>query len=246
MSKMPLLLLPGLVCDDAVWEVQSAQLADIAAPRIADYGLLSSIPEMAAMVLRSAPPRFAVAGHSMGGRVALELYRQAPQRVLCLALLDTGYQARPAGDAGEKEAAGRFALLDVSRREGMRAMASRWTPGMVHPGRLKDTSLMDAIAAMVARKTPDIFAAQIQALLDRPEATNLLAQIGCPTLVLCGRQDAWSPLARHEDMARAIPDSTLVAIEDSGHMSTMERPGDVAAALRTWLATSLHLMEQPA
>jgi pimeloyl-ACP methyl ester carboxylesterase len=117
----------------------------------------------------------------------------------------------------------------------MRAMGIQWTQKMVHPDRLSDMLLMEAILEMIERKTPEIYSAQIKALLARPDATPLLTGIKCPTLVLCGRQDAWSGLAQHEFMARMIPDSRLVVIEDCGHMSTMERPAEVAVAMREWL-----------
>ena len=239
MTKIPLLLLPGLLCDAAVWQPQAERLSDVAESTIVDYGLSDSIAGMAEAALRQAPARFALAGHSMGGRVALEIYRRVPDRVRCLALLDTGYQARPLGEAGDKEAARRSVLLDIARREGMRAMGERWIPPMVHPDRIADAALMDAIRAMVERKTPDIFAAQIKALLGRPDTTPLLPRIRCSTLVLCGREDGWSPLKRHEDMAAVILESTLVTVERCGHMSTMERPREVAEALRAWLSAAV-------
>ena len=236
MAPTTLVCLPGLLCDAAVWTTQIHDLRDIAECSVAGYGALNSIAAMAESVLRAAPEHFALAGHSMGGRVALEIYRQAPGRVERLALLDTGYQARPAGESGDKEAAQRHALLELARKSGMGALAERWTPGMVHADRLADAGLIGAIRAMVERKTPAIFEAQINALLHRPDAEALLPRISCPTLVLCGRQDGWSPLARHRDMAAAIPGGRLAVIENSGHMTTMERPHDVSAALREWLA----------
>ncbi|MFC6673451.1 alpha/beta fold hydrolase [Marinobacterium aestuariivivens] len=106
---------------------------------------------------------------------------------------------------------------------------------MVHPSRLDDSELVNDILAMIERKTPEIFAAQIVALLHRPDATAQLGEIDCPTLLLCGREDCWSPLARHEEMASLIPGSRLEVIEDAGHMSTMERPQAVTSAIRDWL-----------
>jgi pimeloyl-ACP methyl ester carboxylesterase len=229
-----LLLLPGLLCDDAVWRDQIASLSDYRC-RVPDYGLANSIEAMAAAVLEEAPPQFALAGHSMGGRVALEVYRQAPERVSQLILLDTGYAARAAGEAGENEKSGRLALLQRAREAGMRAMGQTWLAGMVHPSRLDDTGLVNDILAMIERKTPEIFAAQIEALLHRPDATPLLRSISCPTLLLCGREDSWSPLSRHEEMAHLIPGSRLEVIESSGHMSTMERPQAVTRAIHDWL-----------
>lgn len=235
MARIPLILVPGLLCDEAAWAEQKAALSDLADVSIVDHAGRDSITGMAEAILAAAPERFAVAGHSMGGRVALEIVRAAPGRVAALALLDTGYQARPGGVAGEEEERGRFALLAKARAEGMEAAGRAWIPKMVHPGRLDDARLMDAITAMIVRKTPEIFAAQLRALLNRPDAETLLPAIGCPTLLLCGRQDSWSPLSRHELMASRIPGSMLAVIEDSGHMSTMERPEAVSEAMRGWL-----------
>lgn len=235
MPPCSLVLLPGLLCDHATWEPQFAGLAGLAECRIVDYGAAASIGAMAAAAMAGAPPRFAVAGHSMGGRVALELVRRVPERIERLALLDTGYQARPAGAAGEAEASQRADLLALARSAGMRAMGRQWSRQMVHPDRLADTALMTAILDMIERKTPDIFAAQIQALLGRPDATALLPAITCPTLLLCGRDDAWSPFARHAEMAALMPGCRLVGVDDCGHMATMERPDAVTDAMRDWL-----------
>ncbi|GGB97775.1 hydrolase [Marinobacterium zhoushanense] len=229
-----LMLLPGLLCDEAVWQEQLTDLHDLDC-RVVDFGTADSISAMADIVLQQAPERFALAGHSMGGRVALEVYRRAPQRVSHLALLDTGYEARPQGAAGAPERQKRLALLEQAQREGMRAMGTVWAQGMVHPDRLRDRDLMESILAMIARKTPELFQAQIRALLDRPDATAILKSLHCPTLLLVGRQDSWSPLERHEAMAALAPGSVLSVIEDAGHMSTMERPRAVTAALREWL-----------
>jgi pimeloyl-ACP methyl ester carboxylesterase len=232
-----IVLLPGLACDRAAWAAQVAALQDRAACIVADYGVLDSLPAMADAVLAQVAGELAIAGHSMGGRVALEIYRRAPNRVRGLALLDTGYEARPQDDAGERERAGRMELVELARLRGMRAMAQQWVRPMVHPDRLRDSALMDTILDMFERKTVDVFEAQQRALLARPDATQLLSEIACPTLVLCGREDAWSPPARHEEMARRIAKSRLVVVERCGHMCTMERPDEVSAALGAWLTT---------
>lgn len=228
------LLLPGLLCDEAVWAGQRAALPECRCV-VPDYGSLDSIGAMADRVLADAPAeRFALAGHSMGGRVALEIVRRAPQRVERLALLDTGLDPIASGAAGDAERAGRLALLERARRDGMRAMGREWARGMVHPDRV-DGALFEHILAMIERKTPAIFEAQISALLGRPDARALLPAVRCDTLLLCGRQDAWSPLARHEQMLALRPASQLVVVEDCGHMSPMEQPQAVATALRRWL-----------
>jgi pimeloyl-ACP methyl ester carboxylesterase len=225
-----------LVCDDAIWQHQADHLSKITTIKIPDYGFSDSLEKMAQVVLRDAPERFAVAGHSMGGRVAFEILRLVPERVAGVAILDTAYRPRAAGQAGERERADRFALLDVARSRGMRAMARQWIPGIVHPARLSDEAFITSIVEMIDRKTADIFAAQINALLERPDAAPVLSSLRCPTMVLCGREDNWSPLAGHLEMAAMIPSSHLEIIEHCGHMGPMERPADVTAAIGAWLA----------
>jgi pimeloyl-ACP methyl ester carboxylesterase len=223
------------MCDETVWRHQAQELAKLTSVTIADHGSIDSLPEMATTLLERAPDRFAIAGHSMGGRVTLEVFRQAHERIAGMALMDTAFAPRPQGQAGAAEAAQRYALLEIAKTKGMRAMAAVWSEKMVHPDRLSDSRLMNAILDMMERKTAKMFEAQIKALLERPDATPLLGQIACPAMVLCGRQDAWSVLAHHEEMARRIPGSKLVVVEECGHMSTMERPEAVSSAMREWL-----------
>jgi pimeloyl-ACP methyl ester carboxylesterase len=232
---MNLLFLPGLLCDEAAWLPVVPHLQGIAHCRSVDYGDADSLPEMARRVLADAPARFAIAGHSMGARVALEVYRMAPRRVNRLALLDTGYQALPAGAAGEQERTRRHALVALARAEGMRTMGREWMRPMVHPARLADAPLVEAMLAMVERRTPDQFAAQIRALLERNDLTELLRSVRVPTLVACGRDDAWSPVAQHQAIAALVPGSRVAIFDDCGHMAPMERPTAVADALAGWL-----------
>ena len=229
-----ILLLPGLACDHAVWAHQARRLAQIATVQSPDYGSSDSIKKMAEAVLLRAPSSFAIAGHSMGGRVAFEIVRRVPDRVTGLALLDTAYRPFAGGDHGERERATRLRLVDIARSQGMRAMARDWVQNMVHPSRLSDMPLMDSIIEMFARKTPEIFAGQIKALLERPDARPVLSAIRCPTLVLCGREDSWSTLSTHKEIAARVPRSRLAVIENCGHMAPMERPKQVTAALVDW------------
>jgi len=233
MSRQALLLLPGLMCDRTLWEAQIEALSPVADCIVPGYGDLDSLTAMAEAVLRTAPPRFAVAAHSMGGRVALEIVRAAGPRITHLALMDTGWRARPAGEAAEAEA--RQRLVEMAYASGMRAMGREWVRGMLHPDHLRDAVLVESILAMIERMTPQTHEAQIRALLERPEAGDVLTTIACPTLVLCGRQDAWSPLARHEELAALIRGSRLEVIEHSGHMTPMEQPAAVSASLLRWL-----------
>ena len=231
-----LVLVPGLVCDAAVWEHAAAVLRANADVRIAHHGALDSLGAMAEKVLAETPGDFAIAGHSMGGRVALEIFRRAPGRIAGIALLDTGTAPLAAGETGARETAGRHDLLEVARTQGMAAMAARWVQGMVWRPRLGDAALIDAVIAMFARSSAEVFGAQIRALLARPDASALLDTIRCPTLILCGNEDSWAPADRHRDMAARVPGATLTLVPDCGHMCTMERPEAVTRALLDWRA----------
>jgi pimeloyl-ACP methyl ester carboxylesterase len=234
-----LVLLPGLLCDQAVWQGQIDALGDIAACTCPDWGRLDSILGMAQHVLSIAPPEFSLAGHSMGGRVAFQVVKLAPQRVKRLALFNTGADARPAGEAGVREETKRRALLDVARTQGMRAFTMQWLPGMMMAGRMTDQPLVESIVAMLERGSPGIYEAQMLALLGRPDARPILPTIACPTLLLSGREDIWSPPERHAEMASIIPNSRLVVVANAGHMAPMEQPAAVANAMRDWLAISV-------
>ena len=235
MIKPTLVLLPGLVCDSAVWAPQVQALSSHMQCHVVDYGLLDSIGAMAQLVLDSAPAQcFALAGHSMGGRVALEVLRRAPQRVQHLALLDTGTHPLAPGEAGAKERAGRIGLLQTAERQGMRAMAELWAKPMVHPAR-HGTPLFAAVLDMLERSSAEQYAAQINALLNRPDAAPVLSSITCPTLLLTGREDLWSPPEQHARMAAAIAGAQLCIVEQCGHMSTLEQPEAVNAAFARWL-----------
>ncbi len=233
--KQTLLLLPGLMCDAAVWAPQVAALGTVADCVVVNYGLSDTITRMAELALEQAPAdKFAMAGHSLGGRVALEVMRLAPQRVERLALLDTGTHALAAGESGAKERAGRMALLALARSPGMRAMGRQWAHGMVHPSQL-ESALFDSILDMLERSSCEQFAAQINALLNRPDAGPLLGAIACPTLLLCGHEDSWSPPAQHQKMGEQMRHAWLCIIEQCGHMSTLEQPAAVNKALVDWL-----------
>jgi pimeloyl-ACP methyl ester carboxylesterase len=169
-----------LICDQTVWQQQMDALQDVAVCTCADYGELDSIPAMAEAVLRFAPEQFSIAGHSMGGRVALQVYRLAPDRVQRIALLNTGYLPLAAGTAGEAETRKREELVALAQSQGMRAMLRQWLPPMIDSRRINDAQLVNAITEMMSRKTPEIFAAQVLALLARLDAIAVLEQNRCP------------------------------------------------------------------
>lgn len=231
-ERIPLLLLPGLLCGAWVWAGQTAALADAAEVTVADFFGFDSIGAMAESVLEKAPARFAVAGHSMGGRVALEIVRRAPERVRGLALLNSGVHPRRPAEAEQRQV-----LVDLAHAEGMEALARRWLPPMVAPARIADAPFMDGLTAEVCQATPEIFARQIRALLDRPDAEAVLPAIACPTLVVGGHQDQWSPAEQQRGIAAGIAGAALTLIDECGHMSPVEQPEAVGVALRGWLNT---------
>jgi pimeloyl-ACP methyl ester carboxylesterase len=225
-----LILVPGLLCDETVWQDQVAAFAaahEVTVPILDGY---DSIPDMAAALLARAPRTFALAGHSLGGRIALEVVRQAPARVSRLALLDTGVHPTT-----PTERPRRYQLLSLAESAGMSAVAREWLPPMVHRDRHDDPAVMGPLNAMVERRAPASFRNQVMALLNRPDARPVLATIGCPTLVLCGRDDSWSPLAQHEEITAAIRGSVLAVIDRCGHMAPYERPVEVTRELERWL-----------
>jgi pimeloyl-ACP methyl ester carboxylesterase len=228
----PLFLLCGLLCDEAIWSDIPSRLAQVATAHVMSFAGFSSIAGMAERVLAAAPPRFALAGHSMGGRVALEVWRQAPERVTALALLNTGVHP-----TRESEYDSRGLLVRLARRQGMAALADEWLPPMMGAPPDRVAQVMPALKAMVQRFTAESFAGQINALLQRPDARPVLPTITVPTLLLSGTNDTWSSLSQHADMQRIVSRSTLVEIAGAGHMSPIERPDAVARALKGWLAS---------
>jgi pimeloyl-ACP methyl ester carboxylesterase len=236
MSRATVVLIPGLMCDHGVWAAQTQLLrARGVGFGIARHGLADSLVDMASAVLAEQPGPLAVIGHSMGGRVALEIARQAGARLRGIALLDTGFTPLASGEAGERETRGRLALLEQARTEGVRAMALSWLRGMVHPARLQDAALIEAIVTMFERRSVAEFAAQVKALLQRPDASDVLPRIDCPALLLCGEQDRWSPPQQHIEMQRLVPGSLLTVVPDCGHLAPLEQPQAVNAALLSWL-----------
>ena len=229
-----LVLLPGLLCDAALWEPQIRRFGDRVDCRVADLTLADSMAELARSVLDSAPERFALAGLSMGGYVALEIMRQAPERVQRLALLDTS--ARPDSPQQLKR---RRALVALSRRGRFQGVTPRLLPQLIHPERLADSALTGIVMAMAERIGRDAFLRQQAAIMARSDSRPSLGRISCPTLVLCGRDDALTPLSLSEEMAAGIVGSRLAVIEQCGHLATLERPEPVNDALAEWLAPAL-------
>jgi pimeloyl-ACP methyl ester carboxylesterase len=229
-AKIPLVLLPGLICDAALWARQVEALAAIADPLVPDLTRDESLPTMARRVLAGAPPRFALAGLSMGGYLAQEIMRQAPERVIRLALLDTSARA----DTPERVAQ-RRGLIELAKKGEFKGVTPRLLPQWIHADRLQDQALTREIMAMTQRVGRDAYLRQMKAIMARPDGRADLPRIVVPVLVLCGREDQSTPLALHEEIAALVPGAALVVVERCGHLSTMERPDEVSAALRDWL-----------
>jgi pimeloyl-ACP methyl ester carboxylesterase len=224
-----LVLHPGLTNDARVWQGVAERLGDVASVQVADLATRDTMAGLADDVLAGAPPRFAVAGLSMGGYCALEIVARAPGRVSALALVDTS--ARPDTPEGRAAREGQIARAPAA----LAAIVDELLPKWVHPSRLADPAVADVVRAMARGRGPEAFVRQQRAIMSRADSRPRLAAIRCPTAVICGRQDVLLPLEVHEEMARGIPGAALEVIEDCGHLAPLERPAEVAAALRRLL-----------
>jgi pimeloyl-ACP methyl ester carboxylesterase len=229
-AKTALLLLPGLLLDARLYEAQIGGLADLAEVAVGNLDRGRDIGELASLLLEEAPARFALCGLSMGGYVALEIMRRAPERVLRLALLDTQARADDAEITRRREA-----HIAATEAGDVAAVLDQLLPGWVHPERASDVALMAKLRKICGTPGPEGLVRQMRIIMSRPDSRPSLAAILCPTLVLCGREDGPTPLAMHEEMAAAIPDGTLVVLPRCGHLTPLERPADVTAQLRVWL-----------
>lgn len=230
-DEMPTLaLLAGLLCDTRVWQPVAAQLPDRFPHANIAFPGFRSIEAMAAHVLATVPGPLIPVGHSMGGRVALEIVRQAPARVAGLVLANTGIHP-PAPE----EAAGRQKLVDIATGRGMAALADAWLPPMMGAAPERVAELMPELLAMVAANSVESYTGQIAALLNRPDATPVLANYRGPLLLLCADGDRWSPPAQHERMRALAPHGRLAIVSQAGHMVPVEKPGVVARLIGTWL-----------
>jgi pimeloyl-ACP methyl ester carboxylesterase len=224
-----LVLVPGLLSDDIVWQPVADAVAGRMSVYQADLSGGASISGMARGLLEKVRGEMIVVGHSMGGRVAMEMAHIAPGRVKGLVLANTGHGSKRDGEEVKRQA-----MIDLGD-ESMEKLADQWLPPMVDERRVGDTDLMDKLRAMVLRANAKIHEGHIRALVGRPNATAYLKDIDCPILLLVGRQDRWSPIAQHEEIKAATKCSELVVIEDAGHFAPVERPEDVVKAVTDWL-----------
>ncbi|WP_425069743.1 alpha/beta fold hydrolase [Reyranella sp.] len=230
MSRSPLVLLPGLLNTHRVFAPQVEALADIADFTIPELWHHDTMAAMAEAVLASAPPTFALCGFSMGGYVAFEIFRRAPERIERIALIDT--QAAP--DSPET-AARRRGFIEQTRIGRFHGIHPTLLPQLVHPSRVSDASITQPLFDMACDIGGDGFVRQQQAILGRADSRPLLVEIEVPSLVIVGRDDRVTPLPRAQEMASDIANARLQVIDDSGHMTPLEKPAEVSAALRRWL-----------
>lgn len=230
-ARAPLLLIPGLICTARLWAAQQHDLADIAEIHSTDaHFRFDSVQEIAAAILAEAPQRFALAGLSMGGYVAFEVMRQAPERVERLALLNTS--ARSDDDARRAE---RRLLIEQVQHGRFLGVTDRLMPYLVHDDALQRPTVADTVKAMAQEIGREGYVRQQTAILNRPESCGTLRWIACPTLIVGGREDRLTPPAQQEEIHAAVAGSTLLILERCGHLSPLEHPQSVSDAMRTWL-----------
>lgn len=225
-----LLLIPGLLSDYALWQHQIDALSDIATCHVADSATHNRIDLIAKDILAKAPERFALAGLSMGGYLALEIMRQAPERVERLCLLNTSARQ----DTPEQRQR-RSILLSLSTRGTFKGVTPRLLPLLIHPERISDVVLTQTIMDMAERVGREAFQNQQTAILNRIDSRPYLKDIKCPVQLVGGMQDAISRPEYMEEMETLIPHARLAMLDGCGHLSTMEHPEKTTAIMRVWL-----------
>jgi pimeloyl-ACP methyl ester carboxylesterase len=229
-ASLPIVLIPGLTCTARLYAGQIPALWPFGPVTIADHRRDDSMAAIAQRILAAAPPRFALAGLSMGGYIAFEIMRQSPERVEKLALLDTGARADTA-----EQTERRHALMAKAKAGGFAEIADLAYPLYVHRDRHNDTALKSIVMKMVEETGLDGYLRQQQAIIGRPDSRPGLPAISCKTLMLVGDGDEATPPELAREIAGAIPGARLVLIPGSGHLSTLEKPDAVNSALVEWL-----------
>ena len=231
MRKNPLILVPGLLCDHALWQQQVAALGQISECIVTEKHMqYETIGRIAEAIVADAPDRFALAGLSMGGYIALEICRRHGKRVERLALIDTSARADTADQTERRQK-----LIGLCRQGKFADVNEMLFSVLVHPDRLTDETLKQQIMDMAHRVGPEVFIRQQHAIMSRPNQMPNLEDIACPTVIVCGEQDQITPLECSEEMAASIQGSQLEVIANCGHMTSMEAPERVSRILFEWL-----------
>lgn len=225
-----LVFIPGLLCSNDLWLDQIAEFEESFDIILFDHTAHDNLPDMVRAFLKDAPDSFMMAGLSMGGYIAFEIMKQAQARVEKLIILDSNARADR-----EPQIEMRQDLINRAGKEDIRTIAQELTPYLIHADRLKDEDLCDRILDMATEVGAEAFQKQQLALMKRPDFREFLPNITCPTLIICGEQDALTPPKVHQEMADLIPNSHLHIIANCGHVSTMERPDEVNQLMKTFL-----------
>jgi pimeloyl-ACP methyl ester carboxylesterase len=229
-EPLPTVLVPGLLCSARLYADQIPVLWQFGPVTVANHTRDDNMSDIARRILAAAPPRFALAGLSMGGYICLEIMRQAPERVVKLALMDT--TARP--DTPE-QIERRRTFIEIARRGLLAEVNDRLWPVLVHPNHRRDARLQSIMRAMTEETGVEAFVRQQTAIINRIDSRPTLATIRCPTLVLVGDGDELIPPDRSEEIANGIAGARYVVVPESGHMSTLEQPDAVNRALVEWM-----------
>lgn len=229
-NPFPIVCVPGLICSPRLYAEQVPVLWSVGPVTVAQHALQDSVEEIARSILATAPERFALVGLSMGGYVGFEIVRQAPERVMKLALLDTS--ARP--DTAE-QTANRRRLIEISATVSMKEIADGMFPKLIHRMRWRDERLRELVRQMAEETGKAGFVRQQTAIMHRPDSRPGLREIRCPTMVLVGDGDELTPVEVAREIADGIGGARLVTIPGCGHLSAIERPELVTAALMEWL-----------
>ncbi|MEJ2036243.1 MAG: alpha/beta hydrolase [Maritimibacter sp.] len=232
----PILLVPGMMSDARVFGPQLDALSRDYAIQVAQVTKGASIREMAAEIVYHAPPRFALAGHSMGGIVAMEILRRVPERITRIALMSTTPLAETPQQAAWREPQ----IVKAQSGNLAGAMAEAMSPETLAPGAGRQRAL-EVVNKMAADIGPEVFIRQSRALQRRGDAQKVLRMLRAPAMVLCGAQDTLTPVKRHSFMAELIPYAELVVLDDAGHLPTLETPEKVTMALQAWMELPLML-----
>lgn len=226
-GRPQLILLPGQLCDEAVWGAQERDLADVADIAIGDLTLDDTVEAMADRILAIAAPRFALAGLSLGGYVALEIATRMPERVDRLALMNTSARPDTESQSARRERNVRAARIGV-----FKGVTPRLLPTILHPDHVGDPAIAETVLAMTERVGRRAFERQQAAAIDRPDFRPLLGAISCPALVIGGRADRMTPPELQEEIAAGIPGARLEIFEICGHLAPLEQPDAVNRLLR--------------
>jgi pimeloyl-ACP methyl ester carboxylesterase len=229
-KKLPLLLLPGLLSDKALWRHQTKSLESLAECRVVPPTEHDRMDALARGILAAAPPQFMLAAISMGGYVAFEIMRQAPERVLRLCLFDTSARA----DTPEQSKR-RQLLIAMSHAGQFKGVTPRLLPTLLHPDHVEDKNLTDTIMAMAERVGAEAFRRQQTAIINRIDSRPSLKDIRCPTQVVVGREDAIAPVEVMREIADGIKGARFDIIENCGHLSPLEKPDEVTRIMKRWM-----------